>query len=180
MSTELSRFPPTCLCPMNRFGVRCFIEHDACRSSPCLNGGSCLPDSQPDRVICLCTKDYRGPRCQSKRPSIHLSVSSNVSYRCVVIQFLQIDFNSLDLILLDQRVFRRFPDQIEYYHQRLTNTIPDIVLAKRYSSDQDSMPDVYLLSVHLNLFSFAARTEISPHTRCEHIRTFSTGNRHSF
>ena len=138
---------PFCLCPFNRFGVRCEIEHDGCLSNPCLHGGSCLPDVQPDRVICLCRKEYSGSLCQSRRLSIDLSLSINTLHRGAVIQYLQIDFISLRLNLVDQQVFRTLPKQIEYFHGDLKTTLPDIVLAKLYSSHEDFLPDLYLLSV---------------------------------
>ena len=173
---------PFCLCPFNRYGDRCSIEHDACFSSPCRNGGSCLPDSQPNQVICLCREEYFGSQCELKRRSIRLSLSINRSYRGAVIQFLQIDLISLHLNLVDQQVFRTLPQLIEYFHSDHQTTFPDIVLAKVYSSDEDLSPDIYLLSVHLirtlPFFSFNGRTQISSINQCEHIRTFSNGNRH--
>ena len=169
---------PFCLCPFNRYGDRCSIEHDRCLLNPCLHGGSCFPDSQPGRVICLCTKEYSGAQCQWERPSIRLSLSIRVPHRGGVIQYLQIDLISLHLTLVDQQVFRTLPQHLEYFHSDLTTTLPDIVLAKLYSSEEDSIPDLYLLSVHLNLqlFSIRGRTEISPINRCDRLQTFSNGN----
>ena len=167
---------PFCVCPLNRYGDRCEIEHDRCLSSSCLHGGSCLPDVQPNRVICLCTKEYSGPLCQWRRPSIHLSFSVTLPHQGAVIQYLQIDLISLHLILVNQQAFHTLPQKLEYYHSDPQTSIPDIVLAKLYSSDEDLFPDLHLLSVHSNLFSFAARTEISPINRCSDIRTFSNGN----
>ena len=170
---------PFCLCPFNRYGQRCEIEHDGCLSSPCLHGGSCFPDVQPDRVICLCTKEYSGARCQFRRPSIHLSLSiDNVPHRGAVIQYLRIDPISLHLRLLDQQVFRSLPANLEYFHSDLQTTLPDLVLAKVYSSHEGEDEDLYLLSVHLDLrlFSVNGSTQISPITQCQHIRTFFNGN----
>ena len=169
---------PFCLCPLNRFGDRCLIEHDACLSNPCLNKGSCLPDSQGDRVICICTKEYLGTHCQWRRPSIHLSLSISRQYQGVVIQYLQIDLISLRLDLVDQQVFRTFPQLIEYFHPDQKTILPDIVLAKLYSSHEDLSPDIYLLSVNLDLkiFSLDGRAQVSLFNRCSHLRTFSNGN----
>ena len=33
---------PLCLCPSNRYGDRCGIEHDSYLVNPCLNNGSCF------------------------------------------------------------------------------------------------------------------------------------------
>ena len=170
---------PFCLCPMNRFGRRCSIEHDRCLSFPCLHDGSCFPDVRPSQVICLCTKEYFGSHCQLKRTSIHLSLSSDLRYRGVVFQILQIDLSSLQLILLQQRVFLELPPKIEYYH-RDQSSITGIVLAKVYLSDQVSLADVHLLSVHEDVSSLHGRTKISLSNQCEHLRTFSKSNSSRF
>jgi hypothetical protein len=169
---------PFCLCPLNRYGDRCSIEHDRCLFNPCLNNGSCFPDSQPDQVICICTKEYSGSRCQWRRPSIRLSLSINLQHRGAVVQFLQIDLISLNLNLIDQQVFRTLPPLIEYFHRDQKTTLPDIVLAKIYSSHEDLSPDIHLLSVHLNLhrFSLHGTTQISSLNQCSHLRTFSNCN----
>ena len=161
---------PFCLCPMNRFGQRCSIEHDRCLFSPCLHDGECFPDVQPSRVIGLCRKEYFGSHCQWKRTSIHLSLSYDLRYRGVVLQALQIDLSSLQLILLQQRVFLQLPPKMKYYH-RDQSSITGIVLAKVYPSDQ-----VHLLSVHQDVSSLHGITKISLSNQCEHLRQFSNGN----
>ena len=163
---------PLCLCPAERVGQRCSMKNDRCLSSPCLNNGSCFPHSQSDQVICLCPEDYAGAECQWRRPSIRLSLSSDLIYQGVVIQYFRIDLISLDLILLDQQVFSTPPRLLEYFHRDQT-ALPDIVLAKVYSSQEE---ELHLLSLHLNIISIHGRTEISSINRCEHLRTFSNGS----
>ena len=162
---------PFCLCPSNRYGRQCSIEHSVCLSSPCQNGGSCFPDSSPDRVICLCTREYSGDRCQWKRASIHLSVSSDLSSAGIVIQFFEIDTKSLDLVALHQQAFIRLGPQIEYYHRDQTK-MTGIVLAKLYSShEEQSSVDLHLLSVYADVFSLVGRSEISSINQCKHLRS---------
>ena len=171
---------PFCLCSLDRYGDRCSIEHDRCLSSPCLNKGLCVPGSQPDQIICLCHKEYSGSQCRWTRPSIYLSLAVNLLHAGAVMQFLQIDFVSLHLSLVDQQVFRTLPPLIEYFHSDRATTLPDIVVAKLYSSDEDLLPDLYLLSLHLDLYanSFNGTTNISSINRCPHVRAFSNGNLH--
>ena len=166
---------PFCLCPLNRLGRQCSIEHDGCLSSPCHNGGDCFPDLQLDRVICLCPKEYLGSRCQWKRTSIHLSLSTDLHYRGVVLQIWKIDLSSLELLLLQQRVFRQIPSEIEYYHQD-QSSITGIVLARAYSSDLLDLADVHLLSIYQDVSLLHGTTTISSSNRCDHRRTFSNGN----
>ena len=173
---EASSFSfPLCVCPSDRFGVRCSLEHDACHSSPCQNSGGCFPDFRPDRVICLCTREYFGFYCQWKRVFIELSLSTDLSHRGVTIQFFEIDHLSLDLIPLDQKVFRTVPQQIEYLHYN-TFVMSGIVLGKLSSSEKDlSTPaDLYLLSVFLDVFSVRGRTALSSENRCSHLHSFSS------
>ena len=168
---------PFCLCPPNHYGSRCSIEHDVCLFNPCRNNGSCLPDSQLDRAICLCTRQFRGSHCQWRRPSIHFSLSSNNHpHDGVVIQYLQITLISLDFILVDQQVFKRFPQLIEYFqYEDQSRIVPDLVLAEIYSSHQNlSQADLYLLSVYrgLDLFALHGKNRSLPEQplrTCAHI-----------
>ena len=127
---------PFCLCPSTHYGRRCAIEHELCLFNPCLHKGSCFPDSQPDQVICLCTREYSGDRCQWERASIHLSLSTDLPYFGIVIQFFEIDLSSLDFIPLHQQVFKRLPEQVDYYHRDQT-IMTGVVLAKLYSSPEE-------------------------------------------
>ena len=166
---------PFCLCPPNRFGRRCESEHDQCLSSPCQNGGSCFPDVQRDQLICVCLKEYFGSRCQMKRSSMHLSLSTDLPHRGIVLQVLQIDLSSLELILLQQRASLIIPPKMEYYHLD-QSPITGIVLAKLYSSDLVNLPDLHLLSVYQHATFVHGKTDISPINRCEHLRAFFNGN----
>ena len=173
---EANSFPdPLCVCPSDRFGVRCSLEHDVCHSNPCQNGGRCFPDFRPDRVICLCTREYFGFYCQGKRVFIELSLSTDLSHRGGTIQFFEIDHFSLNLIPLNQKGFRTVPQQIEYLHYN-TLFMSGIVLAKLSSSEKDlSTPaDLHLLSVFVNVLSVRGRTTISSENRCSHLRSFSS------
>jgi hypothetical protein len=165
---------PLCLCPFNRLGERCEIEHSACLSATCLNNGSCLPEKQPDRFVCVCADGYFGSQCQWTKPSIRLSLRSDLSYAAGVIQHFRIDFISLGLIVVDQQVFKRLPLHIQSDPDD-RRTIPDIITVKLYSSHDDLSPDLYLLSVQINVISLRGTTEISSINRCEHVRTFSSG-----
>ena len=169
---------PFCLCPANRYGDRCEVEHSACLPNPCRNNGSCVSWAPPNQTTCVCPKGYLGPQCQWKTPFYWLSLLCNVSHAGVVIQYFQIDFISLHLILVDQQVFRTLPQFIESDHHRHHNTIPEIILAKLYPSDKDISPDLYLLSVQLNVVSLNGTSEISSINRCEHRRIFSNGKLH--
>ena len=163
-----------CLCPSDRSGDRCDLEHDACLANPCLNGGSCFPASQPDQVICFCTMEYFGLNCQWKRSHLRLSLVDSSSHAGAVLQYFHLDSTSLHLILVDQQAVERLPSWIESYDDQ--KILPEIVLARLYSSHEDSSPELHLLSSHQNAISVEGSTEISEINRCSHLRTFSNGN----
>jgi EGF-like domain len=54
----------------NRLRVACSFfcaDHDACSSSPCLNGGTCqTTNSDRSEYTCLCADSVEGSRCESE------------------------------------------------------------------------------------------------------------------
>ena len=160
---------PYCICPSDQFGARCDIEDDLCQPNPCQNGGSCFPSARPDQLVCLCSKEYYGDKCELKKLYIRLSVETNLHYAGVVIQFFDLDFVSLDLHLVDQQVYKHLPRTIEYY--RNEQTVPTIVLGKVYPSYEEISPDFYLLSLFVSGKSIDGQTMMSEINRCPHVST---------
>ena len=167
-SLQRNKFP-FCLCPLNHYGPRCSIEYDACLSLPCQNNGSCFPDVQPDRVICLCLKEYFGSHCQMKRSSIHFSLLTDLIYQGLVLQVFQIDLSPLELILLQQQAFLQIPSKMDYYHQD-QSLITGIALAKVYSSSEVStrksfrltFEQAFLRSIDVNIKEHSPPSGILP------------------
>ena len=58
-------------------------------------------------------------------------------------------FTTMDLILAHQDVYRVLPSSINFYHEK--PTIPEIILARIYTSREISSPDLYLLSLQINV-----------------------------
>ena len=164
---------PYCICPYNWHGDRCDLEHERCKSNPCQNGGFCFPRSTPDEVSCSCTDRYTGAYCERERSHVLLSLvpHDNLEYAGAVLQWFRIDFISLDLILVHQEVHRVLPPFIEYRHKN--KAAPEIILARLYSSRGETLPALYLLSLHLNVASIDGTTEITERNRCPDIRTLS-------
>ncbi|CAF4966543.1 unnamed protein product, partial [Rotaria socialis] len=139
------------------FGEQCNIAYDKCLPNPCQNNGSCYPTAKPDIILCLCTEGYRGSNCELKKPEIQLYVNESVHHIGAVVQYFEIDFISLDLILVHQQVYRTLPTLIEYKNKR--KTIPEIILVKLYSSQIELPAEFYLISVHINVTSIYATTQ---------------------
>ncbi|CAF1672573.1 unnamed protein product [Rotaria magnacalcarata] len=160
---------PCCICLFDMFGEQCNIEYDKCLPNPCQNDGSCYPTAKPDTILCLCTEGYRGSNCELKKPEIQLYINETVNHIGAVVQYFEIDFISLDLILVHQQVYRTLPTLIEYKNKR--KTIPEIILVKLYSSQVERPAEFYLISVHINVTSMYATTQVNEKGRCIHIRT---------
>ncbi|CAF1292762.1 unnamed protein product [Adineta steineri] len=70
-----------CLCQLNKFGSKCYLQHTYCqpKNNPCNNHGLCI--TIDDRIkkndyICLCTEGYMGSQCeyQSHPIDIHFKI----------------------------------------------------------------------------------------------------------
>ncbi|CAF4947520.1 unnamed protein product, partial [Rotaria socialis] len=62
--------PFICVCPLYKFGSRCYLNHSICQLShnPCQHNDICVPND--DRIdlkgfTCICSQDYSGPRCEN-------------------------------------------------------------------------------------------------------------------
>jgi hypothetical protein len=165
---------PYCICPFDRYGDRCDIEYDGCQSNPCLNGGSCYSKSTPNQTFCVCTEHFHGPRCEEKRASFNFTVDIVTNYTNAVIQYYDIDFTSLDLILIHQQIYHMVPSSMEYQHNQ--NRISVLIIAKLYNTNLDSSAHIHLLSLHVNVTSIDGMTQISTDNQCLHVNLLFIGN----
>ncbi|CAF3787974.1 unnamed protein product [Adineta steineri] len=72
-----------CLCPLNKFGSKCYLQHKYCRfnNNPCQNNGLCTPMNyhiNHNDFICLCPEHFTGSYCeyQSSKINIHFKINS--------------------------------------------------------------------------------------------------------
>ena len=77
-SDSVSLNSSICLCSLNKFGPKCYLQHIFCQpdNNPCKNHGQCIPIN--DRIsknsfICLCTEDYMGSYCEYKSNRIDMN-----------------------------------------------------------------------------------------------------------
>ncbi|UJR06644.1 hypothetical protein I4U23_010928, partial [Adineta vaga] len=75
--------PSICVCPLNKFGSRCYLERTLCqpRNNPCQHDGICIPTD--DRIdlysfICFCKEGYFGERCQFKSNQIDIHIDETI------------------------------------------------------------------------------------------------------
>ena len=166
---------PYCICPFDRYGEQCSIRYDQCSTNPCQNNGSCVFSSKADGYKCLCTNEYHGHHCEVKKLKTELHINESINHAAAVIQYFDIDFVSLDLHLLYQRVYRTLPPVIDYRH--VGHTAPAIIIVKLYSSQIETPAALYLISVHLDVTSISATTHLIEQNHCVHVRTLIAGNK---
>jgi hypothetical protein len=157
---------PYCICPIGTFGLRCELKHDQCDSNPCQNNGTCFPKSTPGEYFCLCESLYYGNQCEQQKEAVRLYINKTAEHRGAVVQYFDIDFISLSLVLIDQYSYRSLLNVLLYWHKG--KTAPEIVLVKLYSGTQ---ADIYLISVHMNVVSINGTTHVTDNTRCVDVRT---------
>ncbi len=49
--------PSICLCNLEKFGPRCYLDRNLCKSDSCANGGTCLSSDiriTEDKITCIC------------------------------------------------------------------------------------------------------------------------------
>ena len=158
---------PFCLCFFDIYGDRCDIKHDRCEPSLCQHDGSCYSTSKPDDVACICTNEYRGKYCQFRKPELELNVNETVGHVAAVVQYYNIDFVSLNLLLSHQRVHRTLPSHLHYQFRK--ESAPEIILATLYSSMDQNDDQLYILSVQINASAINGTVQLNEQSRCVRI-----------
>jgi hypothetical protein len=161
---------PFCICPLNKVGYQCELIHDRCDPNPCYNNGTCLSTSEPNRFICLCDEYHYGDECQLEKRGVRLHIKNIPEHRAAVVQYFDINFISLDLILVDQHVYNNLPDLLYYLY--IGNTAPGIIVVKFYSNTQSA--NIYLISIQIDVESINGTIELNKTNHCAHIQ----GNEH--
>ncbi|UJR06936.1 hypothetical protein I4U23_011225, partial [Adineta vaga] len=88
-----------CICPVNRWGARCFLHSNPCQSNGnplCLNGGQCIPDDKQSQLsttyFCLCRKGFRGENCEITDRYLKLSFHKDIILpQSIIIHFMGLE-----------------------------------------------------------------------------------------
>jgi hypothetical protein len=168
---------PYCICPLNEIGHQCELIHDRCDSNPCYNNGTCLSTPEVNRFICLCDEYHYGDQCQLKKRGVQvqLEIKNIPSHRAAVVQYFDINFFTLDLILVDQYVHNNLPELLRYLH--VGKTAPNIIVVKFYSNTQS---EIYLISIQIDVESIIGTIEMNEANHCANVETLfpiKEGNR---
>mgnify|MGYP001118537749 CR=1 FL=1 len=70
-----------CICPLEKFGRRCFLTRSSCGRKPCQHGGICVPTD--DRILetnltCLCPDNYFGKFCEYFKRKIDITFTNGL------------------------------------------------------------------------------------------------------
>jgi hypothetical protein len=73
-----------CLCPIDQYGSRCYLQESLCHLNPCENGGRCITryehylSSDRYSFMCVCPEQYRGDRCEQQRTIILIAFHETI------------------------------------------------------------------------------------------------------
>jgi hypothetical protein len=140
---------PLCICPLHRFGPRCYLRHEECKSQPCLNNGTCYvrSDKSGQRPFtCFCTKNYHGDYCEKDKFVIHINLNMSSHALASVVQFYDIHPYKLQLLIRRQQVSLGLPASIQYIHSR--DLAPRLAILKLH--DRSTKAKYYILYIQNN------------------------------
>jgi hypothetical protein len=157
---------PYCICPLNEIGHRCSLVFDKCQPNPCQHDGTCLATSEINKFVCLCTDQYHGEVCELEKQAVQLYINESLEHRAGIVQYFNIDFYSLDLILVHQDFYIKLPHFLHYLHDK--ETAPEIIVVKLYS---DIGNNIHLISVQTNMTSINGTTQLTENNRCVHVNS---------
>ncbi|CAF1071802.1 unnamed protein product [Adineta steineri] len=71
-----------CLCPLNKFGSKCYLQHKHCQSNKnsCQNNGKCIPynyHTNHDDYFCLCPENFMGSQCEYQSNRININFKND-------------------------------------------------------------------------------------------------------
>jgi len=138
---------PLCICPLGRFGPSCHIRNNACKSNPCGLNATChltFDPSGDNPIICECSKEFYGDRCQHEKIGIIIDVNMTSTGSIYIGQFYNFDFNEeFALKIHYQKIIPELPTTIRYSHDE--STIPLLSLLKVYEGF--SKPQYFILYI---------------------------------
>lgn len=170
-----------CLCPMNRYGIRCFARNEV--ECQCQNRGTCIPlDARTGQSVCLCSDNYFGTHCEQQHASLTIEMfdkNQPDTLPIALFQFLEMDtsmsvnFAITHLTYLFERISTRHSFTVYRigYEQ-----LPMIVLCKIYYSSSIDDYKYYIVlqipsSPNINqILPKHVETQLETRQQCLHIR----------
>ena len=134
---------PLCLCPLLRFGKRCYLRNDYCSKNPCLNGGSCIIRyelTDRNENICICTDSFQGDHCQFPKGMVNITFmfSSDTVLQAddvvaATVFYSNYQIPSLRFIIRHQQVYTGLPLHLKlFYSDKVAMYAPTTAVLKVY------------------------------------------------
>jgi hypothetical protein len=162
---------PTCICPYDMFGPRCFLRYRICETNPCENNGFCFHTYDPSGINsfqCKCSDRFYGKTCALEKSSIRLYL--NVSYEfsklmASTVQYYDTDVVTLELKLRHQQVEQALP--LDWYYLHGETVAPMFGVLKVYErSDNSYQYRLFLLYLQPNVSIINITTQVSLYNLC--------------
>jgi hypothetical protein len=170
-----------CLCPMNRYGIRCFVRNEV--ECQCQNRGTCIPlDARTGQSACLCSDNYFGTHCEQEHASLTIKMfdtNQPDTLPITLFQFVEMPF--VETVNFQIRYLTYFFEHIStrrsftVYHIGYEE-LPFIVLCKiYYSSSIDDYKYYIVLQIPLQamynkILPKYVETQLETRQQCLHIR----------
>ncbi|CAF1432973.1 unnamed protein product [Adineta steineri] len=80
-----------CVCPLGKFGSRCYLKYPSCPDNICEHGSTCIVTDQriPNpKYICICKEGYSGINCEIEDVKIDLSLEELPIPSAILIHFI--------------------------------------------------------------------------------------------
>jgi hypothetical protein len=155
-----------CICPLNKFGPRCFLTVQINNYTRCENGGEYIRNNDDDKIsdeqfLCICPNGYSGDRCEIVDNQINLSFDKNITLlQDIFIHFIEVIENASHI---RSTTFRRIS---------FVEDIINITWSKPFHIVfVDISNHTYYLILVQNIY-FRSRNiskQINPFDRCPHI-----------
>ena len=89
---------PICICPLNKFGLRCLITDTICQkpsNSTCQNGGQCIANHRHMNFFqsfsCICPKNFTGDRCEIPDTQLTITFEQDIRLpQSILFHFIEI------------------------------------------------------------------------------------------
>jgi hypothetical protein len=156
---------PYCICSLNTFGSRCGLIYDSCIENRCQNNGTCLNGDKPNEFLCICNNRYYGKQCEFEKLTVELHFNGSIMHTGVVVQYFRLNFISLDLTLIHQRVFITLPNVLFTVHD--DDKAPEVILIKFYTNKQIM---IHLISFQIDVILINETIQLTETDRCMPVR----------
>ncbi|CAF3577335.1 unnamed protein product [Rotaria sp. Silwood1] len=156
----------TCVCPINRFGPRCYLSQSSCHYESCDNDGRCVSNDerharlQQKQAVCSCSEVFSGGYCEIRNIRIDISFDNKLT----IPQLITVYFITTQPVskAIQMSTMKRIPfnqDEVTVY-----SSLPfNIAFAQIFN-------EYYLIALREQNISVNISTKIIPSNRCSFIR----------